>query len=114
MRLLTGPGVFTKRYASFTPGLAARLADTCLHELPRLLRAYALKLLKPRGSQHSLVQHLPRGGLYRGGSDRSRSSCATRPAASSPRTGCSAERVNKYTLGQCCSSLYIADFRKEP
>jgi hypothetical protein len=39
-----------KRYASFTPGLAARLVDTCLHELPRLLRPYALKLLKPRGS----------------------------------------------------------------
>ena len=49
MRLLTGPGVFTKRYASFTPGLAARLVDTCLHELPCLLRPYALKLLKPRG-----------------------------------------------------------------
>jgi hypothetical protein len=26
--------------------------------------------------------------------------------------GCSAERVNKYTLGQCCSSFDIADFRK--
>ena len=57
-RTWTGPpaprgaprGVHQTRYASFVPGLAARLVDTCLHELPRLLRPYALKLLKPRGS----------------------------------------------------------------
>ena len=64
------------------PELAARLIDACLHELLRLLRPYgglyALKPLKPwqHGPQHSLVQHLSRGGLPRGGSD------ACRPAAS--------------------------------
>ena len=53
------------------PELAARLIDACLHELLRLLRPYgglyALKPLKPwqHGPQHSLVQHLPRGGLPR-------------------------------------------------
>jgi hypothetical protein len=112
MRLLTGPGVFTKRYASFTPGLAARLVDACLHELPRLLRPYALKLLKPRGSMAC-----------------STASCSTCPEVgytaavrygplalelrytacrqfASHTAGCSAERVNKYTLGPCCSSLH--------
>ena len=53
------------------PELAARLIDACLHELLRLLRPYgglyALKPLKPwqHGPQHSLVQHLSRGGLPR-------------------------------------------------
>jgi hypothetical protein len=32
------------QFHRFTPGLAARLVDACLHELPRLLRPYALKL----------------------------------------------------------------------
>ena len=68
------------------------------------------------GLQHSLVQHLPRGGLYRGGSVRTaRARAALHTACrqfASHTAGCSAERVNKYTLGQCCSSLDIADFRK--
>ena len=68
MRLLTGQSSEFRVYSSLqtanrlTQGcspnampvspqeLAARLVDTCLHELPRLLRPYALKLLKPRGS----------------------------------------------------------------
>jgi hypothetical protein len=92
MRLLTGPGVFTKRCASFTPGLAARLVDTCLHELPRLLR---IRPYTPSSSSSPVAawpaaqpraQHLPPEVSYRGGSDCSRSSCATRPAARSPRT----------------------------
>jgi len=72
-------------YASFTQGLAARLVDTCLHELPRLLRPFAFSGPTPSSSSspvaawpaaQPLVQHLPRCGLYRGGLDRSRSSCA--------------------------------------
>ena len=70
MRLLAGPGVFSPNAMqafSFTPELVARLVDACLHELLRLLRPYTLKPLKPwqHGPQHSLVEHLSRGGLPR-------------------------------------------------
>ena len=99
MRLLTGPAVFTKRYASFTPGLWLHewLTRACMSCLAFFgpTPSQAPQAPWEHGPQHSLVQHLPRKG-YRGSSDRPRSSCATRPAAS-PRTLTRSAQGSTYT-----------------
>ena len=138
MRLLTGQSSEFRVYSSFIQ-TANRLTQVCspnampvspqdwLHDwLTRAcmsclafsgpIRPQAPRAPWQHGLQHSLVQHLPRGGLYRGGSVRTaRARAALHTACrqfASHTAGCSAERVNKYTLGQCCSSFDIADFRK--
>ena len=111
MRLLTGPAVFTKRYASFTPGLWLHewLTRACMSCLAFFgpTPSQAPQAPWEHGPQHSLVQHLPRGGLSRqfGPLALELRYTACRQFASHT-AGCSAERVNKYTLGPCCSSLH--------
>jgi hypothetical protein len=71
MRLLTGPGVFTKRYASFTVSPQDWLHDwltrACMSCLAFSGPTPSSSPQAPweHGPQHSLVQHLPRGGLPR-------------------------------------------------
>ena len=131
MRLLTGQSSEFRVYSSFIQ-TANRLTQVCspnampvspqdwLHDWLTRACMSCLAFSGPTPSSSSspvaswpaaqpLVQHLHRGGLYRGGSDRSRSSCATRHEKGfASHTGCSG-KGQQIHLGQCCSSL---EFRK--